>query len=523
MEIDIRTITILTSIILIGPTLSLYAFWKSKTRSIGLGYWIGGMIACSLASLLIGLRDITSMFLSVFVANILFVVGNLLFLRGVWFFIGRSVLPVFEVVVTFLVGSSFWYFTYVNFNVSARVVIISSILSLISVFTAYELVKGRRNSWSRAGLTAAVIFLINGLYLGIRVLITLQMEPIPRFLEAGNTQAVVFLELIFFYTGVTFTFIWMTYSSLEGERQVLLSAVKQSPSAIIITNSEGAIEYVNPAFTEKNGYTYDEVVGENPGFLKSGELDNKVYDELWETINNGDTWRGELHNKTKTGDTYWEMASIGPVKLRGDKISHFVAVKEDITQRKNMEEQLRHMATHDSLTGLPTRRLSMDLLDKAMMMARRQNNMVAVMFADLDGFKFVNDSFGHDTGDKLLVEVGERLTGCVREVDTVARVGGDEFIIIITDVDSDADVATVAEKIIDSVSSPFTMDYRDIVVGISIGVSVYPVHGKLASDLVRFADCAMYCAKKRGRNNYEFFREKRDNCPFSDLESSGQS
>ncbi len=521
MDLDIKTLTILSAIILIGPILSLFAFWKSRIRSNGLGYWIVGMVACSVASLLIGMREHTTIFFSIFVANILFAVGNLLFLRGIWFFIGRSVLPVFESIVTFLVALVLWYFTYIDFNVSVRVVFISSVLGLISLLTSYELIKWRRRSWSRAGMTAAAIFAVNGIYMVARAVITLQMGPVPEFLKAGNPQAMVFLELIFFYTGVTFTFIWMTYSSLEGERKVLLSAVRQSPSAIIITNADGNIEYVNPAFTEKNGYSFDEVLGKNPGFLRSGELDSSIYNDLWDTITRGKTWRGELHNKTKNGSTYWEMASIGPVKTSRGRVSHYVAVKEDISDRKLMEEKLRHMATHDSLTGLPARRLAMDRLETAVMNARRNGSMVAVMFADLDGFKFVNDTFGHDTGDKLLMKVADRLTGCVREVDTVARIGGDEFIFIITGFDTSAGIEVVAEKVIEAVSKSYTIDYRDISVGVSLGIAVYPVHSKMVTELVRFADCAMYCAKKKGRNNYEFFTGSFERNPFDNGEESG--
>ena len=228
------------------------------------------------------------------------------------------------------------------------------------------------------------------------------------------------------------------------------------------------------------------------------------YDFLWSSLAAGNTWRGEFHNRKKNGELFWEIASIAPVKQRNGEISHFVAVKEDITALKEAKERIYHLVYHDTLTGLPTRKLFMEHLLKALAGARRNTTRAAVLFVDLDGFKKVNDTFGHDAGDLLLKKTAARLCACIRDVDTVARIGGDEFLILLTNLADNDSIAEIAERMIQAVASPYNLDSLEMNITASIGIALYPDDAESSQALVKQADLAMYEIKRRGKNNYAF-------------------
>jgi diguanylate cyclase (GGDEF)-like protein/PAS domain S-box-containing protein len=289
----------------------------------------------------------------------------------------------------------------------------------------------------------------------------------------------------------------------EDELRKLNLALEQSPVTVIITDYEGKIEYVNSKFTKTTGYTYEEVLGQNPRILKSGEKSIEEYKELWDTIKSGREWRGEFHNKKKNGELFWESASISPVFSKAGKITHFVDIKEDITKRKQKEQEMNYMAFHDVLTGLPNRILFQDRLVIAIANSKRYNKVMAVMFLDLDGFKFINDTFGHDAGDKLLQEVAKTLKEIVCHEDTVARIGGDEFTFIFPKVDEVEAIEVIADRILDELKKPLTE--LELKVTASIGIAFYPEHGTKIGELLKNADAAMYKAKELGKNNYKIF------------------
>lgn len=324
------------------------------------------------------------------------------------------------------------------------------------------------------------------------------------FMHNNIFSTLVFLVSIFILGGIAITLMLLVYASLESSFRIVSLAVDQSASSIIITDTKGSIDYVNPSFSKKTGYSEDELIGRNPRILSSGNKSSDEYASLWKTLTEGNTWRGEFHNRKKNGQLYWEIASITPVKQRNGEISHYVAVKEDITALKQAEQRILHLANHDALTGLPTRRLSMERLMSALSVAKRNKSKVAMMFIDLDGFKTVNDTFGHDAGDQLLKETAVRLCSCVREVDTVARVGGDEFWVILTDITDQKSITYIAEKIIKAVAAPYQMKSDVVVIGASVGIAVYPDHTLNPQELVKLADQAMYKIKQQGKNNYEF-------------------
>lgn len=291
----------------------------------------------------------------------------------------------------------------------------------------------------------------------------------------------------------------------QEDLRKLSRAVEQSPVSVVITDSDGAIEYVNPKFVELTGYTAAEVMGKRPSLLKSGLTSDAIYRDLWETITAGREWRGEFRNRKKNGDLFWEYASISPIKSSDGRISHFLAVKEDITVRKKYEEQLLHQAHFDQLTELPNRLLAFDRLAQALSQARRSNKLVALMFVDLDNFKNINDTLGHAVGDKLLINVAERLRDSVRTTDTIARLGGDEFLVILFDLPTAVGCEVVSYKILKAFAQPFLLEGHELFITASIGVALYPSDGEDPHVLLRNADAALYRAKEQGRHTYQFY------------------
>ncbi|MBV6342450.1 diguanylate cyclase domain-containing protein [Candidatus Magnetobacterium casense] len=292
---------------------------------------------------------------------------------------------------------------------------------------------------------------------------------------------------------------------MQEQVMILFAAVEHSPVAVVITDITGKIEYVNPQFTQMTRYKLDEVAGKTPAVLKSGKHPPEFYRELWHTILAGKVWHGSMCNKRKDGELYWEDQSISPIKNQSGQITHFVAVKTDDTERKRTEDQLYHMANYDALTDLPNRTLFYERLGEVLKISKRYEHQFAIMFVDLDNFKTINDVYGHDAGDQLLKEAAGRLRGCVRTSDTVARMGGDEFTVILSRISKAEDSVLIADYIIEALTRPFSIAGNDCFIGMSIGISVFPSDGDDVEVLVANADIAMYQVKSSGKNGYRFY------------------
>lgn len=276
-------------------------------------------------------------------------------------------------------------------------------------------------------------------------------------------------------------------------------AIDAIGEAIVITSPAGIIEYVNPAFTEISGYSQSEAVGKTPSVLNSGIQIRAFYAHLWATILSGATWQGELVNRRKNGTYFHDSVTISPVKNQDGVIQHFIAVHHDISKQKILEQELSQLAHFDRLTCLPNRALFLDRLDRAMSESRRDHSRFSVFFVDLDGFKSINDQYGHAVGDMVLEITAKRLMTCIRESDTVARFGGDEFAFLLRSVSQPDAIATVGQKIIQAVAQPILSNDITYHVGASIGIAVFPDDGVDTESLLRNADTAMYAAKKQGK------------------------
>jgi diguanylate cyclase (GGDEF)-like protein/PAS domain S-box-containing protein len=302
----------------------------------------------------------------------------------------------------------------------------------------------------------------------------------------------------------------------EQELRKLGRALDQSPASVVITDTEGIIEYVNPKFEEVSGYSREEAIGKKPSILKSGDNSEEDYAEMWKQLKAGKEWRGVFHNRRKDGSLYWESARISPVRDEDGRIAYYIGVKEDITKRRQDEAQILYQANYDLLTGLPNRTLLMDRLRQNVLHAQRSKLEFAVLFIDLDRFKAVNDLYGHVVGDELMKAAAKRLQSEVREADTVARFGGDEFVVLLPGVNSGDVAAVIARKIIEALSRSFTLGERKISIGASIGITLFPADLNVGREhtesvvgaLLSNADMAMYQAKARGRNHYQFFEHE---------------
>ena len=288
--------------------------------------------------------------------------------------------------------------------------------------------------------------------------------------------------------------------------RMLSAAVEHSPASIVITNAAGDIEYVNQAFCRLTGYTAEESLGKNPRILQAGDQPAEFYHDLWETVLRGEDWRGEFHNRRKDGSLFWEMASISAIKDRKGVIKHFVAVKDDITERKQLRDQLEQMAQFDMLTGLPNRRMVLDRLAQMVALSSRGNQRFALLFVDLDGFKRINDTHGHEAGDRVLKTVAARLSACIRISDIAGRMGGDEFIVILSVLTRYEDAGQVAEKVLEALRRPISLPSgAQDQIGSSIGISVFPEDAQDGDGLLATADDAMYEVKHSGKNAYRFY------------------
>lgn len=285
----------------------------------------------------------------------------------------------------------------------------------------------------------------------------------------------------------------------EREQRLAQAVFHTTAEAMMITDARTRIVAVNRAFSAITGYQPEDIVGQTPTVLASGRHDADFYADLWRSLGDTGHWRGEVWNRRADGAVYVQRLTISRICDVDGSVSNYVGVFSDITEEKAESARLAWTASHDALTGLPNRALLRDRLDRALSRMHRGRNGVAVLFVDLDGFKPVNDRHGHLAGDMLLQGVAERLQGCVRETDTVARIGGDEFVVLSTDAPDEAAAATVAAKVLDALAVPFDLGTAQARVGASIGIALAPRNGDDVDRLLDAADAAMYDAKRAGK------------------------
>jgi diguanylate cyclase (GGDEF)-like protein/PAS domain S-box-containing protein len=300
------------------------------------------------------------------------------------------------------------------------------------------------------------------------------------------------------------------WSRSQEKIKLAASVFVNARENIIITDTTGIMIDVNDSFTKTTGYSYDEAIGQNPHILKSGRHSPEFYADMWQALIKDGHWYGELWNRRKNGEVYAEMKTITAVNDKDGVTTHYVSLGSDITPMKNYQIQIEHIAHYDVLTDLPNRALLADRLSQAMLQCKRHSQSLAVVFLDLDGFKSVNDTHGHDIGDDLLIALSGLMKEALRDGDSLARIGGDEFVAVLTDLSSVEDYEPVLERLLLAASKPIKIGNLVISVSASIGVTLYPQDNVDTDQLMRHADQAMYLAKDSGKNCYHLFDTAQD-------------
>jgi diguanylate cyclase (GGDEF)-like protein/PAS domain S-box-containing protein len=317
-------------------------------------------------------------------------------------------------------------------------------------------------------------------------------------------------------------------ASVEDELQLRLTAMNVAANAIVITDREGTCIWVNPAFTLVSGYSSEEIIGQKLSKLKSGIQDESFYRGLWQTILGGNTWKGEIINRNKSGELYYEDMTIAPVRNEQGEITHFIAIKQDITERKRIEvdlqdanrrlnfqmdeikklhEILQEQAMRDSLTGLYNRRFLEETLDRELAYAGRDNKNLCIAMIDVDNFKGFNDRYGHKAGDMILRSLGDILLANTRKSDVSCRFGGEEFVVVMPNA-----MAEGARKRAHHWRKAFQLlqnsfNGQELQATISVGIAVFPEHGETGEVVLNAADKALYEAKRRGKNRVTVYQE----------------
>jgi len=291
---------------------------------------------------------------------------------------------------------------------------------------------------------------------------------------------------------------------VREELRTRVAAIEAAADAVMITDPDGAVQYLNPAFARLTGYTQSDLLGVVPRPLRRDQRGGELSEEVWKRLRAGEVWSGELYSRHRNGTFYTSVASISPVRDESGRIIHLVGISRDISDRKALEAELTRLAHYDGLTGLPNRTLFFDRLHERIRQARRSGEGLALLFLDLDGFKPVNDELGHESGDEALREIAERFSRVVRESDTVTRMAGDEFAVLLGPMPHPTDAHRVAEKLVAALAAPIPLSAGERRIGVSVGIALFPEHATEADALLKSADQAMYSAKRAGKNRYHF-------------------
>lgn len=306
--------------------------------------------------------------------------------------------------------------------------------------------------------------------------------------------------------GVIFVFVRDISERKRQEAESRLSALvlNESTAAIVVTDANNCIVSVNPAFTQLTGYAPSEVIGRNPNLISSGKQSKAFYQSMWRTLTETGHWEGEWWNRRKDGEAYAEQVNLNILRNPDGSVYRYVKIASDITDRKRLDDKVWRLANYDTVTNLPNRRLFLDRLEQEIRKCHRSGESLALFFIDLDRFKEVNDEFGHDMGDCLLVEAARRISGCIRGSDIVARHGGDEFVVLLTGLTETSQVDIVAGSIIDLLAQPFDLGSVEVSISGSIGIARYPRDAADERTLIKKADQAMYQAKRDGKNRFAY-------------------
>jgi len=506
--LDMRTIIFTNVITDIICTLVVLLLWlQSRNRFAGTGLWIFDFAFQTTALLLIILRGSIPDWASIILANTFVIAGAILGYMALGQFVGKRITQIhnYIVLVAFICVHS--YFTYAQPDLSLRNLNISIGLLIICGQCAWLMLRGAYPGMRRQMVGVGLVFSAYCLVSLIRVIRHFIVpEATNDFFHSGVFDVFVIITYQVLLIVLTFSLALMINQRLNldirTQEEKFSKAFHSSPYAVTITRlSDGKIMEVNEGFVNITGYGYDEVVGQTTPAMHLWDRQEDRDTVIASLLKQNRLQGLELQFRKKSGELITGLFSAEIIKIGGEDC--IISSIGDITERKRLEQELSEMATHDALTGLPNRLLLTDHFEIALAQAQRNCGRLAVMVMDLDNFKTINDNLGHTIGDLLLQSVATRLTGIMRKSDTVARIGGDEFTVLLPEISGATEAEMTAGKILEAFGRPFSLDGNDLAITPSIGIAIYPENGNVIDSLLKNADLAMYSAKEAGRNNYK--------------------
>lgn len=537
MNITLDSRSLLISIFFVNLYLGfvLLLFRATQKTYPGYPYWLAGTLCASLTYGLLATQGIFADFLAFSLSNSLGILTSAFRLEGVRRFNGAKRLSLLNFLLPLLSLPLFAYFTFLQPSTVMRNLIFSAATAALALQIVWALHKNHAQTGNHISRFLVVLMLIFSLLFVARALAWTFFPSSGGAVQNRSVNTLSYVMLMFFDVSWTIGFILLHNQrlkteiiSLNNKLSQLSQAIEQSPSSVLITDLDGRIEYVNPHFTNLTGYSLPEATGMSTSALQSGKTPSSVYDEMWQTIRAGFPWRGELLNRRKDGSLYWESTLIAPVKDENRQIVNYLAFKEDITERKTAEDalrqseaqmrllnqelqnqlqkitrleaELREQAIRDPLTGLYNRRYLLETVQREFKLAKRRRKTISILLLDIDHFKSINDTYGHNAGDSVLQATALLLQQFARETDLACRYGGEEFLLLLPDIPP-APAAQRAETLRQTLQET-PIPYKDLRlhITVSIGLATYPANGKDYPEILQKADQALYAAKQHGRN-----------------------
>jgi len=512
MNIDIRTFAFIVGIVDILQVAAIYLLYRLNKTYKGIGWWLLWSAATAMGFLCMLLRDVVPVEMvsvSIFLTNVLFIAGLIFLYVGIMRFLDKKelrgiIIPVFAIFILSTI-----YVLYANMDDNIRALILYATSTVFWLLAAQGLLANKTRSFAASANFVAIILLATGCFAAIRVVAAVSIAPIDSVFTPTLIQTASFAVTLITGSLCTYGLIIMvsqrSSADLEETKERYRLLIVTSHDIIYTINIQGIMTFVSPAWKRLLGHDYDAVVGHPfQEFVHPDDIPHceRFLTSVLETMKPASI---EYRVKNIEGDWRWHNTNSVPVINIDGTCTSFVGNASDITERKQLQHKLEEMATHDFLTGLPNRALLVDRFTMAAALARRNKARLAVMSLDLDRFKAVNDAFGHESGDQVLMTVSTRLTGMIRASDTVARIGGDEFILVMLEAKNTRDAAAIAQKILDSFAEPLLINGHQLRLTTSIGIATYPEDSEDLEILIKESDAALYYAKGHGRNQFKFF------------------
>ncbi len=507
---DIKTLMLLYLIINVISAGAVAIIWsQNRGRFAGISFWLADMILQAAGSVLIVLRGRVPDLISMTLSNTMILAGALIILIGLERFTGKKGWQIQNYVLLFVFVAASAYFVVVQPDLAAREIVLSAITMIITFQCCWLMLRRVGPGMRRVTRLTGIIFAVYAAFSLARMILHIMIPTTSSdFFKSGAVDALSITVYIILSTSLTVSLILMVSGRLladvRAQEEKYRNILENMQDSYIEVDLAGNFTFVNEAACRNLGYTTEGLIGRSFSIIAPDQDETKaIFNAYSEVYKTGIPHVGYAFKIIrKDGSTGYAETSISLIHNERGRPIGFRSVGRDVTERKQMEQKLMEMATHDALTGLPNRTLLYDRCGVALANVQRYNKKLAIMTLDLDLFKNINDTLGHDIGDRLLIAAAGRLTGALRKSDTVARMGGDEFVLLLGEVDDRHDAVNVADKILGDFRQPFLIDGHSLNVTVSIGIAIYPDNGDDIEDLLKNSDKSLYTAKQNGRDRF---------------------